>query len=74
VAIDARGVSQMIENGVDGYLTPDDLAVFSQRVIDLLNAPAELRRLADGAERNAKKSFLNLAITKKLEILYNSLK
>ncbi|GBR74346.1 glycosyl transferase GTB-type super family [Candidatus Termititenax aidoneus] len=74
VAIDARGVSQMIENGVDGYLTPDDLAVFSQKVVDLLQAPAELRRLADGAERNAKKSFLNSAITKKLEILYNSLK
>jgi glycosyltransferase involved in cell wall biosynthesis len=74
VAIDARGVSQMIENGVDGYLVPDDLTIFSQKVIDLLNAPAKLRRLADGAEQNAKKSFLNSAITKKLEILYNSLK
>jgi glycosyltransferase involved in cell wall biosynthesis len=73
VAIDARGVSQMIENGADGYLVPDDLAVFSQKVIALLKSPAELRRLADGAARNAKKSFLNSAITKKLEILYNGL-
>jgi glycosyltransferase involved in cell wall biosynthesis len=74
VAIDARGVSQMIKNGVDGYLVPDDLIVFSQKVVGLLNAPSELQRLAAGAEQNAKKSFLNSAITKKLEILYNSLK
>ncbi|MDR1452613.1 MAG: glycosyltransferase family 4 protein [Candidatus Margulisbacteria bacterium] len=74
VAIDARGVSQMIENGIDGYLVPDDLEVFSQKVVALLRTPAELRRLAGGAEQNAKKSFLNSAITKKLEILYNSLR
>ncbi|MDR1997110.1 MAG: glycosyltransferase family 4 protein [Candidatus Margulisbacteria bacterium] len=73
VAIDARGVSQMIESGVDGYLVPDDLEIFVQKTLAVLNDPAELRRLSAGADRNARAKFLNSAITKRLETLYNSL-
>ena len=73
VAIGARGVAQMIEDGVDGYLTPDDTEVFTQKVLAVLNNPDELQRLAAGADKNAKEKFLNSAVTKKLEALYNGL-
>jgi len=73
VAINARGIAQMIENGVDGYLTPDDVEVFTQKVLAVLADPAELARLSAGADKNAKEKFLSSAVTKKLEALYNSL-
>ncbi|MDR2430988.1 MAG: glycosyltransferase [Candidatus Margulisbacteria bacterium] len=74
VAVDARGVSQMIEDGADGCLTPDDLDAFVRRTLAVLNDPAELARLSAGADKNAQAHYLNSAVTKKLEALYNSLR
>jgi len=73
VAINARGVSQMVEDGVDGWLVPDDLDIFVRRTVETLNNPLELKRLSEGADRNSKAHFLNSAIAKKLEALYEEL-
>ncbi|MEG6522051.1 glycosyltransferase family 4 protein [Desulfotomaculum sp. 1211_IL3151] len=42
IAIDAFGVSNMIQNGADGFLVPPDIQLFSEKIINLMS-DTELR-------------------------------
>lgn len=54
VAMDVVGPNEIIEHGVNGYLTPDnDPAALAQRIVELLNDPARARAFGAAAQRMA---------------------
>ena len=55
VAIDVFGVSEMVENEVDGYLTELDLEQFSQKILLLLKNPKIYKKMSREARKNAEK-------------------
>ncbi|MFC1517989.1 glycosyltransferase [Candidatus Margulisiibacteriota bacterium] len=71
VAIDAAGVSVMIENGVDGYLVKEDEEVFCQRVIELSEDQEKLRKFSIAARKSAEEHFLDRTVAKRLLEVYN---
>lgn len=73
VAIDAAGVSNMVVNGEDGFLVPDDLTAFKQKTVELIKNKALLKQFSENAFKNAQDNYLASSITKKLEKLYLAL-
>lgn len=65
VAVDATGVRDIIENGVNGFLTPQNKNQWAMAVNKALSMP----ELKDGAERTAK-TYDNTIIAKKAEEIY----
>ncbi|NLJ75810.1 MAG: glycosyltransferase family 4 protein [Peptococcaceae bacterium] len=53
VAIRANGAAEMVEDGVDGYLTTPSTEEFAERIISLLNNDEHRSRMGKNAERNA---------------------
>ncbi len=52
------GVSEVVEDGVQGYLfPPDDMALFTQRLIEMANDPAARKRMGEAAHAQALRSF-----------------
>ena len=73
VAIDAKGSSDMIVDGYDGYLTEDDINDFSGKIITLIRNNDELTRLGENALKNARENYTSQAMAKKLLSLYDAL-
>lgn len=72
VAVDAEGVSDVVRDGVTGYLTPNSIEAFSSAVLSLLN-DQELRRSMSEASRDAAKSDYSKEIfARKIELIYKS--
>jgi len=55
VAIKANGVSEMVENGEDGFLTDADQDLFTEKVILLLKDNIMRKRFSDRAKENVKR-------------------
>ena len=55
VAVDAFGVSEMVENEEDGFLTELDLEKFSRKILLLLKDPALYKKMSRQAMINAEK-------------------
>ncbi|MTI79609.1 MAG: glycosyltransferase family 4 protein [Firmicutes bacterium] len=55
VAVDAYGVSEMVENGEDGFLCPLDINVFSNAVLKILNDSNLRDLMGQNALENAEK-------------------
>ena len=55
VAVDAFGVSEMVENEEDGFLTELDMEKFNQKILKLLQDPALYQRMSRQAMINAEK-------------------
>lgn len=53
VAVAASGVTDLVRDGVDGYLTPHQLAPFVERVVELLEHPEQRRQMGAEARRQA---------------------
>jgi len=53
VAVGANGVSEMVEDGVDGYLTDPDAAQFAGKVCEILDNDAMRREMILKAGQNA---------------------
>ncbi|NQS75938.1 MAG: glycosyltransferase [Peptococcaceae bacterium] len=53
VAIRANGAAEMVEDGVDGYLTSPSTEEFAERIISLLNNDEHRSQMGKNAERNA---------------------
>lgn len=73
VAIDAAGVSNMVIDGNDGFLVPDDLKIFKEKTIELIKNKDLLKKFSENALKNAAENYLASGITKKLEKLYLAL-
>jgi 1,2-diacylglycerol 3-alpha-glucosyltransferase len=70
VAIDAAGVSEMITQGVDGYLVPENEEIFAQHVLELVYNSEQRRKFAAAARKIAEEKFLDEAVAKKLLMVY----
>jgi glycosyltransferase involved in cell wall biosynthesis len=55
VAVEAFGAKEMINPGIDGYLTPLVQEVFVDRILQLLADPEERKRLGNNARQNVEK-------------------
>src|SRR5690606_2427996 len=53
VAVAASGVTDLVRDGVDGYLTPHQLAPFVERVVELLEHTEQRRQTGAGGRRQA---------------------
>ncbi|MCC6446925.1 MAG: glycosyltransferase family 4 protein [Armatimonadetes bacterium] len=49
VAVDAFGPSEVVRNGVTGFLAPKNVAVFTDKIIEILDSPALHRRMSQAA-------------------------
>lgn len=72
VAVDANGVSEMVEEGVDGFLTPLSKEAFINKIRLLLQNENLRKKMAENARQNSKRlSSRNYAL--KLLEIYSSL-
>ncbi len=55
VAVDAPGVRDVLQNDKGGYLVGEEVGVFSEKVLELLNDPKTLRKKSDEAIEVARK-------------------
>jgi glycosyltransferase involved in cell wall biosynthesis len=53
VAVDAPGVRDTIQDGVNGYLTPEDVDVFSERILSLIGSPETRAAFSEAAQKTA---------------------
>jgi glycosyltransferase involved in cell wall biosynthesis len=73
VAVFGGGISGVIENGIDGYLVPEDQEQFVAHVLRLLRDPALDKAMSVRAREDAQARFSSVAVAKKMESVYNSL-
>ncbi len=70
VAIDAAGVSEMVDQGVDGYLVPEDEVQFISRIQELVLDRNKTLNMGKAARRIAEERFLDTVVAKKLLSVY----
>lgn len=70
------GVSEVVEDGVQGYLfPPDDMGTFTKRLSELAADPAARRRMGAAALEQANRSFsLNTVVEQTVDALMEMLK
>ncbi|MDD2553558.1 MAG: glycosyltransferase family 4 protein [Desulfotomaculaceae bacterium] len=73
VAIRANGAAEMVEEGIDGYLTDQSTAEFAEKIISLLNNEQLRSEMGRNAEKNAAK-LDSVNCTSMLLNCYQSLK
>lgn len=71
IAVNAAGISEGIDNGVDGYLVDEDKQVFSEKILSLLNNEPLRTNMGKIARQNSSDIFSSKTIAKKIESLYN---
>ncbi len=63
----------MITEGVNGLLVPEkDAPAMADAILRIMNDPALLKRLSDGARRLYREKFTARAMTEQLEALYEA--
>jgi glycosyltransferase involved in cell wall biosynthesis len=73
VAVFGGGISDVVENGIDGYLVPKNQEKFIEHVLRLLRDEALRKGLSLKAEEDAHLRFASTVVAKKMESVYNSL-
>lgn len=73
VAVFGGGLSDVVENGIDGYLVPQNQEKFVEHVLRLLRDDKLRRELSAKAEGDAHLRFSSAVVAKKMENVYNSL-
>ena len=73
VAVFGGGISDVVENGVDGYLVPQNQEKFVEHVIRLLKDPLLRKEMSVRAEEDARARFSSTSVAKTVESVYNSL-
>jgi len=73
VAVFGGGISDVVENGVDGYLVPQNQDKFVEHVIRLLKDPSLRKEMSVRAEEDARARFTSTSVAKRVESVYNSL-
>ncbi len=73
VATTYGGNPYMITDGVNGLLVPEkDAPAMADAILRIMNDPALLKRLSDGARRLYREKFTARAMTEQLEALYEA--
>lgn len=52
-ALDATGISDLVVNGVNGYLTKENIFFYAENIVDFLNGRADVEALSQGAYKTA---------------------
>jgi glycosyltransferase involved in cell wall biosynthesis len=73
VALFAGGLAGTVRSGIDGYLTPRSLEVFSNHVKRLLKDNDLLIKMGKAAKEDARERFSSSAMAKTIENLYNEI-
>jgi len=73
VAVDAEGVSNVVKNGVTGYLSPLSEPEFARLVIDLLNDPGLMEKMSASSRETAKHTYSKEVFARKIELIYKSM-
>lgn len=71
IALDATGVRDLVRNGKNGFLCPEDTACFAGKIQELISDPALKRALSENAFLSALE-YREEAVAKKAVGLYNS--
>jgi len=72
VAVDSEGVSDMVENGVSGYLVELNEHIFAEKVVTVLNDTEGFAELKTKTIKYVEK-FSSKTFAKKIESIYSSL-
>lgn len=70
IAVDATGISDLVEDGVNGFLCPEEIDIFAQKLLDFIMNQSVADALSKGAEKTAKE-FRQEAVALKAIQLYN---
>ncbi|KPJ67059.1 hypothetical protein AMJ44_07475 [candidate division WOR-1 bacterium DG_54_3] len=73
VAVFGGGISDVLENGIDGYLVPQNQERFVEHVLRLLKDDKLRKALSIKAEEDAHLRFSSQVVAKRTESVYNSL-
>ena len=74
VATEVGGVSDIVQDGKNGYLvTPDDDGVFRDRLLDLVNDSGKRKRFGEYGRELARKRFLKERLIEDMDRLYNGI-
>jgi glycogen(starch) synthase len=73
LAMATGGTPEILTDGVSGALVPPDGEAFAARLRELLQDPAERRRLGEGARRTAEDRFAAAVVAGQVEELYQAL-
>lgn len=68
VAVDAIGVRDVVNDGTNGFLVPEDEEIFARRAIQAVREPETFRNLQEGARLTAKDSSVQASTMRLLEI------
>ncbi|MFH1683658.1 MAG: glycosyltransferase [Candidatus Margulisiibacteriota bacterium] len=73
VAVFGGGISDVVENGIDGYLVPQNQEKFIEHVLRLLRNDGLRKEMSIKAKEDALARFSSHVVAKKMENVYNSL-
>ncbi len=72
IAVEASGVRDVIKNGENGYLTPEDAYQWARKIVETLKDQTQLERMRDGAGKTAK-LYTEDAVAGKAEQCYEEI-
>ena len=71
LASDVKPLTELIQNGVNGYVVPPfDVEAWANKIIDLLNAPKEVDEMGNRGRLQLERNFTIPKVVDKLEELY----
>ncbi|MFH1826475.1 MAG: glycosyltransferase [bacterium] len=73
VAVFGGGIADVVENGIDGYLLPQNPDIFVRHVVQLLRNDSQRRSMGSRAQKDSRNRFSSSVIAKRMESVYNSL-
>lgn len=73
VALFAGGIIDTVRSGIDGYVAPRDIDIFSSHIDRLLKDVPLREKMGKAAREDAEERFSSFKVAKKIETLYNSL-
>jgi len=68
IAVDAQGVRDVVSDGVNGFLVPEDARAFADRALHAIRSPELMRALQGGARRAAEDSSVQVSTQRILDI------
>ncbi len=73
VALFGGGISDVVQNGIDGYITSRNMDVFVEHILRLLRDDALRKEMGIKAKEDAHNRFSSISVAKRIESVYNRL-
>ena len=72
VAVDAEGVSDVVKDGITGFLTPLSVEEFSKKVLDLLGDRDLWLSMSKASKDTARTNYSKEVFARKIELIYRN--